>query len=302
MPTNASYRSGVVAAVLAALCWGSATVMSKGALSRFAPVSLLVIQLTASVTVLWGMVWLRRPPTVSWKDVARFGGLGLLEPGLAYLLGLTGLASTEASGATLIQASESVMIVVASAILFRERPTGRFVVLSLIALCGLLLALGAVTSDATTDGIAGTLLIFAGTASAAIYVVLSGKYATKIDPTYIVAWQQTVALIFAIVMLPVEWSLQPASQILPVGAGVWVLACVSGIVQYALAFSLYMTALKSVSANTAGSFLNLVPLIGLAGAFVFLREELSTIQLIGAAVTIVAVTLISLSKQEVAAD
>ncbi|WP_432757105.1 EamA family transporter [Burkholderia cenocepacia] len=73
----------------------------------------------------------------------------MLEAGLAYLLGLTGLASTEASGATLIQASQSVMIVVASAILFRERPNGRFVVLSIIALCGLLLALGAVTSDAT---------------------------------------------------------------------------------------------------------------------------------------------------------
>ena len=297
MQRSSAYTTGVTAAALAALCWGSATVMSKGALGGFAPVSLLVLQLTASVVFLWFLVWLRRPERLALREIAKFAWLGLLEPGLAYLLGLTGLADTDASGATLIQSSESVMIVAVSAILFRERPSGRFMVLSILAVGGLLIALGAVAPDAASDGMVGKLLIFAGTAAAAVYVVVSGRFATRADSIYIVAWQQSVALIFALLMLPMEWALHPQSHTLPPTIGIWLLAGVSGIVQYALAFSLYMAALRTVSANTAGSFLNLVPLFGLAGAFVFLREELSIVQLVGAAVTIVAVMLINLEGQ-----
>ena len=54
-----------------------------------------------------------------------------------------------------------------------------------------------------------------------------------------------------------------------------------------------MVALRTISANIAGSVLSLVPLFGLAGAFLFLGEELSRVQLLGAAVTLVAVTLIN---------
>lgn len=287
--------SGTAFAVLAALCWGMATVMSKGALDYFAPIALLVLQLAASVVCLWGVLLFRPKPMrpIAWRTVARFAWLGLLEPGLAYLLDLLGLEHAQASTATLILSTESLMIMALAALLFGERLSVRFVLLSGIAVGGLYLALGASLADAGSAALWGNALLFAGSAAAALYVVLSARIAADADPVTIVAWQQTVALIFALVLLPIEWILRPESHVLPTAVGLWVLAVTSGLVQYALAFSLYMAALKTIRASLAGSYLNLVPLFGFAGASLFLHEAITWQQLLGAAITVVAVTLIS---------
>ncbi|MFC5356541.1 DMT family transporter [Azospirillum himalayense] len=291
--TGPERRRGVIAATLAALCWGAATVLSKTALEDLPPVSLLVLQLAASVALLWTVVGIRRTPSNGRRDILGYAWLGLLEPGLAYLLGLIGLAGVQAGGAVLIQSSEAIMIVCASAILLRVRPGGRFVGLSLVAFSGLTLALGLFRpEDAAGNDPIGVTLIFAATATAAVYVVLSSRVAAQADPIMIVAWQQTVALVFALLLLPADWLLAPQGPAFPRSAGLWLVVVASGILQYALAFSLYMLALRAISANVAGSFLNLTPVFGLAIAFLFLGETLSPVQLTGTAVTLAAVIMI----------
>ncbi|MBX4378604.1 DMT family transporter, partial [Mycobacterium tuberculosis] len=76
---------------------------------------------------------------------------------------------------------------------------------------------------------------------------------------------------------------------MPQSLRIWLLVLVSGIVQYALGFSLYMRALGLISANVAGSFLNLTPVFGVGMAFVFLDVMMTPLQLAGTAVTITAV-------------
>ncbi|QND54600.1 DMT family transporter (plasmid) [Phyllobacterium sp. 628] len=293
-----SFQVGISTAILAALCWGTATVMSKSALADVPPVSLLVLQLAGSVVVLWLVVRVQRVSSGSWQEIARYAWLGVLEPGLAYLFGLIGLTDMKAGAATLIQSSEAIMIVVVSVVILRVVPTGRFLILSVVALAGLIIALGLLNSgEAAGNGILGITLMFLATAVAAIYVVLSSRIALKTSPIVIVAWQQTVALVFALILLPAEWLLSPGGIAMPQSAKIWTLVLVSGIIQYALGFSLYMRALGCISANIAGSFLNLTPVFGLGIAFVFLDEVMTPVQLVGTAVTIIAVMAISLSGQ-----
>ncbi len=283
-------------AVLAALCWGTATVMSKGALTAFAPIFLLVVQLLASVVCLWLLVFFRkgRVQRLPFGTMAKFAALGLLEPGLTYLLALLGLEHTRASTASLIGSSEAMMIIGFSALLFAERPTLRFMLLSVVAVFGLYVSLGAASVEVTGSEVRGNALVFAGTAVAAVYVVLSGRIAAQADPVTLVAWQQTVALGMALLTLPLEWAWRSQQVSLPSDASVWLLAAASGVVQYALAFSFYMAALKTIHANVAGSYLNLVPIFGIAGATLFLGELISMQQLVGAAITLAAVTWMSL--------
>jgi len=285
-------------AMFAALCWGAATVMSKSALTAFAPFFLLVVQLLASVLCLWGVVYLRkaRVQRLPFVTMIKFASLGLLEPGLTYLLALAGLAHTRASTASLIGSSESMMIIGLSTLLFAERPTLRFMLLSSAAVLGLYVSLGAASVELANSEVLGNTLIFAGTTVAAIYVVLSGRVATQADPVTLVAWQQTLALGMALLTLPLEWIWRSQPMPLPSSVNVWLLAAASGIVQYALAFSLYMAALKTIHANVAGSYLNLVPVFGMAGAAIFLGELISTQQLTGAAITLTAVTWMSLDR------
>lgn len=114
-------------AILAALCRGTATVMSKSALTAFAPIFLLMVQLLASVVCLWVLVFVRRARVqrVLFGTMVKFAALGLLEPGLTYLLALLGLEHTTASTASLIGSSEAMMILAFSTLLFAERPTLR---------------------------------------------------------------------------------------------------------------------------------------------------------------------------------
>jgi drug/metabolite transporter (DMT)-like permease len=285
-------------AILAALCWGAATVMSKSALAAFAPITLLVVQLLASVVCLWALVLIRNAKVrrLPLGTLVKFASLGLLEPGLTYLLALVGLQHTRASTASLIGSSEAMMIIAFSVLLFAERPTLRFMLLSIVAIFGLYVSLGTIPVAVSGSEVWGNTLIFAGTATAAVYVVLSGRIAAKADPVLLVAWQQTVALGMALLTLPLEWAWRSQQVALPSATSVWLLAAASGVIQYALAFTFYMAALKTIHANVAGTYLNLIPIFGIAGAAIFLGELISMQQLVGAAITLAAVTWMSLDK------
>lgn len=288
-----SSNKGVASAILASFCWGSATVMSKYALDEVSPVVLLFLQLSASTIFLWLIILLMRIKVPRLIMLAPIAVLGLLEPGLAYLLGLIGLTDVGAGAATLIQASEAIMIVILSALLFRQIPNAMFISLSVIAFAGIVIALGLWNTGNDHNGIFGVTLVFLATASAAFYVVLSGRMAANHHPIVAVSAQQSVALIAVLVILPVEVLGEDVRVSIPLSPETWFVVITSGIIQYGIAFSLYMYALSRIPANLAGSFLNLIPVFGLSIAFLALGETLSLIQLVGACTTILALTLIN---------
>ena len=98
----------------------------------------------------------------------------------------------------------------------------------------------------------------------------------------------------AFLAFPIEWR---GFSISSITWGAWSLALLSGVIQYALAFVFYMIALRYISAGLAGVYLNFVPLVGIAGAFIFLDEKLSLLQLGGASLIVIALVLISVSAQ-----
>lgn len=102
--------------------------MSKGALGSFYPVTLLIIQLMASVTFLWCVVAFRKTSAPTANVLVKLSFLGLLEPCLTYVLVLIGLTFTGASEASLLQSLESIMIVLLAMLLLKEIPSINFIV------------------------------------------------------------------------------------------------------------------------------------------------------------------------------
>jgi drug/metabolite transporter (DMT)-like permease len=250
-----------------------------------------VIQLTGSLVFLWTILLARGVRAGALRDALRIAWLGLLEPGLAFVLGLVGLAETQAGNATLIASSEAIMIAALSALLFRERLSLRFFLLSAVALTGLMLAIG--INGVTLGGLRGDGLIALGTLAAALYIVLSSRVMRDRDPILVVACQQLMAGILALVILPIEIL---RGNIVDLGAlpiSTWALALGSGIVQYALAFSFYLAAMRSMAPSVVGTFLYLTPVVGLAGAVTFLGEKFTGLQLSGAAITVGALVLLN---------
>ena len=218
---------------------------------------------------------------------------GLLEPGIAYTLGIAGLALTTASNATLIGTAEPIFILLLAWLLLRERVGPALLGLALLASLGI--ALVALPDSLEGGGaLLGDALIVLGTLFAALYVIATRKLVRAHDPLPLSALQQSVGLLWTLGALAVSLSLGLARLGLGgVGPGVLLFAALSGIVQYALAFWLYLFALQHLRASVAAFYLALIPVFGIAAASVFLGESLSPVQWAGAVLIVLSVAAVS---------
>lgn len=287
MFTQSTNAGAAMLLVMAAACWGVATVISKSVLSQVPPLTLLVAQLAVSAAFLWSLL-LRRVP-LSWgRPLLMLSLLGWLNPGLAYTFGLLGLTLTTASLSTLLWAVEPVLILGLAWLILRERLTRYHIALSLLALAGVGLITGT-TLSAAAGSLLGNALVLAGVFCCAMYTVLTRRLGADLDPLLVVTLQQTVALLWSLLIWPVAQWPSGWVSLLAISGETWLWIALSGLLYYALAFWLYVLALRHVPAGLAGAFLNLIPLFGIGSAHLFLDERLSPEQWIGAALILMGV-------------
>lgn len=274
----------------AAACWGIATAVSKSALSAFDPLVLLVVQLSASSAFVALALVARRESVPRTGQTTGLAVLGLLNPGLAYALSLAGLTSISASLSVLLWAGEPILILALSVLVFRDRVTPVMAALMIAAFTGVLLVIGERGGGAAT----GVVLTLAGVACCALYTVLCRRLLLDDATLPVVLVQQLAALGFAVVLAAAFAVTGHLTLPTSVPGSSWLVAVGSGIAYYAIAFWFYLAGLRRVPAAVAGSFINLIPVFGVAAGYLLLDERLSSRQLAGAAVVLTAVTLLAL--------
>jgi drug/metabolite transporter (DMT)-like permease len=287
----------VLAAVGATFCWGAGMTLTKLALGHFEPSVLLLVQLLASIAFLLIVLLVTGIRTKSWPQLMRNSGLGVLEPGLAYFLGLEGLNRISASEAVVLSSTESIMIVLLAWMFAIERPRGLVLLLAVIGAAGAVLVAGShLQYVGGTLSLWGDALVLAGVLCAAVYVVCSSRMASVTEPLPALIGQQVVAVVFAmglhLVLGDVGFSI-PA-----VSSQGWALAVSSGIVQYACAFWLYLWALKGLRADEAGLYLSLIPVFGLIIAIPVLGERLTAMQWTGTIVIIATIVVMTRIRED----
>jgi drug/metabolite transporter (DMT)-like permease len=281
-------RPTAIAAMLgSAACWGGATAMTKGALDTFGPFMLLTIQLLSSVAVLWLATLLARVQLPSLGVVARTSATGLLEPGLAYAVGVPGLVLTTASNATVIASLEPVFILLLAWLLFGTTMRAYSILAVFLSVIGVAMVSLTGPSIGLSSGFVGPRsylgdgLILLGTLFAAMYVIASSRLTLTMPAILLTALQQTagVCLVFALlaVALGLGWERWPTDTNTPMLS----LAIGSGVIQYALAFWLYILGLKGIPAGMAGLFLTTTPVFGVIGGIAFLGEQITLLQFAG---------------------
>ncbi|MGL5834542.1 MAG: DMT family transporter [Waterburya sp.] len=294
--------------IISAACWGLGTVMSKGVLSAMSPLTVLVIQLTSSIVFLW-VVALRSLQfplaqnttlkkllkQVKPRLLLQYGLPGLLEPGASYLLGLTGLSLTTASSSTLISSAEPVFVLGLSWVLLGEKIRPLLLGLSATAIVGVLLTIGV---DLQSEGRSalGDLLLVAGTGCAALYVILAQAGVKHLPAIYLSAIQQSIGLI-GVILIWISFGQADIAQLATIPVADWSLTISSGIVQYALAFWIYLQALETIPVSVAAQFLSLTPVFGVGGAYLFLGERLTLLQGFGMTLVIAVIAGIAQIQQ-----
>ncbi|HWT97039.1 MAG TPA: DMT family transporter [Terriglobales bacterium] len=287
------------ALAVASICWGVAVPLSKKAVTALPPVTLISLQLLVSIIVLWGALLVFRRPAaidhrgpISRSDLYKACFSGVLQPGATFLLVTIGLLLTSASEVVLLDASEPILIIILAALLLKERISLFQLICACAALGGaVLVILPQIDGLALSwHGLIGDLLVMAGLCVAAFYVIMSRRLISAYDGLHLAAIQQSAAFVFAIAVLVLAtlFGLQPLgiSVITPEVAGI---VALSGILQFALPFWLYLRALEHMRASITALFLPLIPLSGVIVAYVMLGERLDIGQAVGAALIVLAV-------------
>jgi drug/metabolite transporter (DMT)-like permease len=287
----------VLAAIGATFCWGAGMTLTKLALGHFAPSVLLLVQLLASIAFLVLILLVTGMRTTSWPQLLRHSRLGILEPGLAYFLGLEGLNRISAAEATVLSSTESIMIVLLAWLFAIERPRGVVLLLAVVGAAGAVLVAGSHLQYAGgAPSLWGDVLLLGGVLCAAVYVVCSSRLASVTEPIPALVGQQVVAVLLALGLHLVLGGF--GFSIPAVSTYGWVLAAASGIVQYACAFWLYLWALKGLRADEAGLYLSLTPVFGLMVAIPVLGERLTALQWMGTLVIIGTIVVLTRIRED----
>lgn len=265
----------------AAACWGLGTVLSKYALGGFDASRLLPFQLACSVLLLGAFLLATGSSARGIQHAWKVAALGVLNPGIAYALGLIGLTQINASLSVIIWATEPVLIVVMAFAFLRERLPFWSVLCLASAMAGVALIIGAPSHAASLPGV---VLTFTSVFACALYSILL-RHMDLVDGTLpVVFLQQASALAFAVVVLVIAHGRSMAT--LNATASEVVSAIVSGALYYGVAFLLYVAALRRTSASRAGISLTLIPVFGLLFSVLLLGEALDAAQFLGSVVVI----------------
>jgi drug/metabolite transporter (DMT)-like permease len=265
-------------------CWGVGVTLTKISLSAIPAPTLLIIQLSSSVLFLATACYLKdRQLPFSWKHLQQ-GIAGIFEPALAYMFGTFGIALTTASNATLIGSSEVILTILLAAAFLGEKLTRTKLLLAGVSFLGVLLLMGKDVQTTSQASLSGDLLVLLGTLFAVLYVLLSKKQVATIDPLQLTASQQLVGLIVTTLCFSgLSW-VNPSFEVSAAGISgqFWILAIGSGIMQYALAFLLYLSALQNIPVSHAAFYVALIPVFGVSSAILIIGEQPSLAQWVGA--------------------
>ncbi len=284
MPPVTSHRHALLI-VAATGCWGGGTVLSKQVLDRgVAPLTLLAIELAASSLLLGlGAMMLGARPTWS-PTLAKLALLGLLNPGLAYALGLLGLVTITASLSVLLWATEPVLIMLLAVLVLRERIAAATVMAVAVALFGVVLVL--YRPGASGDAL-GIGLTVGAVSACAFYAVLTRRLLLDDSTIEVALVQQLTALSFAVALTAAARAVGVAELRVPGDLSTWALAAASGMLYYGLAFWFFIGGLRGVPASVAGGFFPLIPVFGVFAGFL-VGDRLSDRQWLGAVIIVVA--------------
>ena len=295
MPSQTPYSRtpGLFPLVAATACWGIGTVVTKQVLDDVAPLTLLPMQLTASCALLLAFCLARRERLAWSPGTRRLTALGVLNPGLAYALGLLGLVSITASMSVLLWAAEPVLIVLLAVLLLREHVPARLVVSLAAAVAGVLLVVHQPGAEGTLGGVALTVT---AVGCCALYTVATRQLLLDDASLPVVLAQQVAALAFAVLLATAVqivggdgWSLDGHA------VGTWMAAAASGCLYYGLAFWFYLAGLRHVDASVAGACLPLIPVFGVAAGLI-VGESLNLHQWAGAAVVVAATAVMAFQQ------
>ena len=292
--TTLAYGSVVLAAVL----WGGSIVAQKMALGSFSAVEASVLRDIGGLTILFATWWSkeRGAITISRADIRLLGllGLGVLGNHLLILMGLNYVSG--AVGGVII-GSSPVVTALLSAMLIRDVPLRAVWAGSLLSFAGVGLVSVAGFQAAGEQPLLGSILVFLGVVSWALYSIGSRTIMERIS-ALTVNW--TTLMVATVLQIPLLWTDQ---KMLQTGVGSvttsdWLALGYLILFATAVAQQAWLFGVKGIGPSRASILGNLTPVAAVGLSVVILGESVGMIEVIGIGLILAGVLIVNRQTAE----
>ncbi len=280
-PPSSSLGYGAI--ILAAVLWGGSIVAQKLALSGFSAVEASVLRDIGGLAILLATWWWQegRLARVSQADLRTLGLLGLGVLG-NHLLILMGLKYVSGAVAGVIIGSAPVVTSLLSALLIQDVPLRLVLAGSLLSFLGVGLVSVAGLQSAGEQPWLGSLLVFLGVVSWALYSIGSGPIMERLSPLT-VNW--TTLLVATGLQIPLLWTDRKMldaglASVAPVD---WLALLYLIVFATAIAQQAWLFGVKSIGPSRASVFGNLTPVAAVTLSAVILKESVGVVEFLGIA-------------------
>jgi drug/metabolite transporter (DMT)-like permease len=278
----------IVGLVVVMSIWGSSFAITKAALSHMPPLSFALLRFLVASGVLCGFCYPRRQHLSSllhsgWLTLLGMGLTGITLYYVGYQFGLVYGSATQ--GAFIQAIIPAATAIAAVAVLHEQLSKHRMVGIGVSLLGVMMVILAAPVDGVAPRPVLGALFMAGSVLAWALYTVFAKRLAHA-DVLLVT----TVSTIFGTILLcPFVLAEMQTHPLPPLTLGDWLSILYLGTLSSAGCYLLYNWSLAHLDASQAANYVNLLPIVGVVIAVLFLGESVVPIQVLGGALVVLGV-------------
>jgi drug/metabolite transporter (DMT)-like permease len=232
------------------------------------------------------------PHAVTRADRVTMIGLGLVGHCVYQFCFVGGVDATSVSNAALIIGATPVVVATASALLGRERITPAHWIGAAVSILGIYIVVGHGASFGGAT-LKGDLLIMLSVACWSVYTLGAGRLMTRHSPLYVTGMTMAIGAVpYVLLALPamarMSWH--------GISGWTWIALVLSALLALNAAYLIWYIGVQRIGAARTSIYSNVVPVVAIAVAAVWLGEPLTPLKVGGALAVLSGVLLTRLAR------
>jgi drug/metabolite transporter (DMT)-like permease len=228
------------------------------------------------------------PAAMTRRDWLGLAGLGIVGHFLYQYFFIGGLALTSVANSSLMLAATPVVIALVSAALGQERVSALHWAGAALSVAGIYAVVGRVAPGGGSRSIVGDAMMFGAVCCWAIYTLGARQLMVRHSPVGVTGLSMAIGTaLYVPVMLirlgRVDW--------ISLSRGTWLAILYSAIFALCIAYTIWYAAVREIGSARTSVYSNLVPIVAMLTAVVFLGEPLNGWKIFGAAAVLAGVGL-----------
>jgi drug/metabolite transporter (DMT)-like permease len=233
------------------------------------------------------------PAVVTRSDWVRLAWLGLVGHCLYQYWFIAGLAQTSVANGALIVSSSPIVITLLSTVMGKERLGALHWAGTLLSFVGIYIVVGrgAAVSDAS---LRGDIMLLAAVVCWALYTIGARPLMARHSPVGVTALSM---LLGTIMYLPLAASALGRQDWAAVSALTWIKLGYSSLFAICVAYTIWYAAVRQIGSARTSVYSNLLPIVAMVTAYLWLGEPLGLDKLGGASAVLAGVALTRLGQR-----